>query len=200
MLNTARGLARFRSNTLLCTSSLLSPTTHSTVSTPGMPCTHDKVLCLSTSLPAQIVIRQEEVFKEFPLQLLVISTPEKFVLWAAKCVDANMMVGWGPEHLMPARKMRPSTPRRYRLHSAACAPDAPAAVADGSKVTPRGCTVDLATSKQERKASQPAATQALVRLQRTCKIGTTAASAGRRANFSGFQSGKLLWGRTYSTS
>jgi hypothetical protein len=51
--------------------------------------------------------------------------------------------------------MRPSTPRRYRLHSAACAPDAPAAVADGSKVTPRGCTVDLATSKQERKASQP---------------------------------------------
>jgi hypothetical protein len=59
---------------------MLSPTTHTTVS-KGMPRTHDTLLRLSTSLPAQMVTGQEEEFLEVPLQLLLAkATPEKFAL------------------------------------------------------------------------------------------------------------------------
>ena len=67
---------------------------------------------------------------------------------------------------MPARSMRPSPPRRYRLLSAAPAAAA-AAAADvaAAWVLFSGCAKVVSTSRQERKASQLAAAQGLVRLQ-----------------------------------
>jgi hypothetical protein len=78
--NTARGLTKFRENLLLCTSNLLLPTTHNTVSTPDIFRTHHTLLRLSTTLPRQTVTRQEDTFAALSLQLLVMATPEKFVL------------------------------------------------------------------------------------------------------------------------
>jgi hypothetical protein len=136
--NTARGLTRFLENLLLCTSTLLSPTTHNTVS-KWMPRTHDTLLPFNTNLPAQMVTRQEEVLASLS-QLLVVATPEKFALWPCMCGKARAMVGWGPVHLMPALRMLPSPPRRYRLHSAA---------------VPGVLSIDVRSSKQDRRASQP---------------------------------------------
>ena len=90
-----------------------------------------------------------DVLKEFPGQLLVMVTPVKFALWANMCGGLSVMVGGGPVHFMPARRMWPSPPRRYRLHSAAPsraaaadagAADAGAAAAgSGERELPAGC-------------------------------------------------------------
>jgi hypothetical protein len=93
-----------------------------------MPLTPDTLLPLNTSLPAQIVTRQEELSAS-RAQLLVMPTPEKFAVWPAKYGKASTMVGWGPVHLMPALRMRSKPPRTYRLHSAAV-----------PGVLPSGCT------------------------------------------------------------
>ena len=137
-----------------------------------MPRTHDTLLSLSTSLPAQMVNMQRDVLKELPAQLLVMATPEKFAVWTVKCGDASAMDGWGPVHLMPARRMLPSPPRMYRLHSAApapatapAAPAAAAAAAAGPGLLPSGCAEGVMTSSKERMASQKTAAQGPARLQ-----------------------------------
>jgi hypothetical protein len=91
----------------------------------------------------------------------------KFAVWAAMCGDASAMVGWGPVHLMPARTMRPSPPRMYRLHCAApaAAPAVPVAAVAGSGVLASCCAKGVMASKQNRMASQLAAAQAPGRLQ-----------------------------------
>jgi hypothetical protein len=146
---------------------MLSPTTQTTVS-KGMPRTHDTLLRLNTSLPEQMVKRQEEAFRDVPLQLLLaIATPVKFSLKAFMCCDASAIVGWGPVHLMPARRMRPLPPRTNRLHSAAPAADAPASWGLCSS-----CAEGVLTMKQERIASQPAAAQAMANLHTDSNSGS----------------------------
>jgi hypothetical protein len=124
-----------------------------------------------------MVTRQEEVLNTVPAQLLVIATPEKFALWFAMCGAVIAMLGWGPLHLMPASKMRPSPPWMYMLHSAAAAaaaplapvPAAPAPAAAGvaaAGVLPSGCAEVMTASKHDRMASQSPAAQRLAQLQR----------------------------------
>ena len=80
--------------------------------------------------------------------------------------DVRAMVGWGPVHLMPARIMRPSPPRMYRLHSAAPAPAAPAAAAAAAGPgVPNDCAKGVTTSRQERIVNQLAAAEAQAHLQ-----------------------------------
>jgi hypothetical protein len=88
-----------------------------------------------------MVTRQPDMLKELLLHLLVMATPVKFALWSSSGLR-SVMVGWGPVHLMPARTMRPSPPRMYRLHSVAPAPVAfgVAAVAlAAAELLPSGC-------------------------------------------------------------
>jgi hypothetical protein len=87
---------------------------------------------------------------------------------------ASEIVGWGPVHLMPARRMRPLPPYRYRLHSAACAPAPAPGAADpaaaGAWALLSGCA-EMATSRQERMASQPAAAAAVLAQLHLCSRG-----------------------------
>jgi hypothetical protein len=115
-----------------------------------------------------------------PAQLLVIATPVKFALWAAMYGSVSATVGWGPVQLMPARRMRPSPPRRYRLHSAAAPAPAPAPVELTATATGAGlllnCCAQGMTTKQERKTSHTAAASALAQLQAAAAVSVEKAS------------------------
>lgn len=120
-----------------------------------------------------MVSKQLEVFAALALQLLLWATPVKFLAKPARCRDASAIVGWGPVHLMPARRMLSLPPRRYRLHSdsAVSGPDFAAAAAASSWGLPNGCAAVAVSSQQEKTTRQRAVAQALVAESTTA--GTT---------------------------